>query len=365
MNVRSILGVFVLLAWMMPVGVAAQSVTQLFEKKSYESVAEYLTSIDSLEADEQAMVAYALLRLERFFLAEKAFIVAESSGQNSARFFHQFAQMYLVRDDYRKALNKLNRARQLAPEDLSIMHDKAAALMAIEEWQEASFLLRKMLKKRPDHAQYIALLGTCYLEKEEPLKALKLYDTYLPNVGSTVYDRDILWDCARIARYRLGDLPRAEEYLLQLTKLFPDYWEGQQELVQLYNMRKKFFSAEAILKQAAYAFEKRELPDAWMKSGYWMTDVIRLEFHRIHVYASLFDDDDHPSFKLFILDPKAQHVMGKMEIWKTSNDSYELRMETTLKKEQTQCTNVDDYGRLRSCIRRFAEELDAGYRANE
>lgn len=358
-------GVLVVLACTMPASVYAQTVTQQFEKKSFESVADYLTAIDSLEADEQAMVAYALLRLERFFLAEKAFLVAESSGQNTARFFHQFAQMYLVRDEYRKALNKLNRALQLAPEDLSILHDKAAALMAIEEWQEASFLLRKMLKKRPDHAQYIALLGSCYLEKEEPLKALKLYDTYLPNVGNTIYDRDILWDCARIARYRLGDLPRAEEYLLQLTKLFPNFWEGQQELVQLYNMRKKFFSAEAILTQAAYAFEKRELPDAWMKSGYWMTDVMRLEFHRIHVYASLFDDEDHPAFKLFILDPKAQHVKGKMEVWKTANDTYELRMETTLKKESRQCTKVDDYGRLRSCVKRFAEELDAGYRANE
>lgn len=335
-----------------------QSVRTLYNAQQYERTADYLDRIDSLNGEEQAMVAYALLRLERFFLAEKAFLAAETRGQSTARFFHQFAQMYMARSEFPAALNKLNKALLIAPDDLSVMHDKAASLMQIEDWLEASFLLRKMLRIRPHHPQYTALLGTCYLEKEEPLKALKLYDAYLPKLEHSTYDRDILWDCARIARYRLGDLPKAEEYLLTLTRVFPDFWIGQQELVQLYNMRKKFFSAEAIRKQAAYAYKQGELPNAWMRSGYWMVDVLLLENHRIHVYASLFDDEEHPTFKLFILDINQQHIRGKIEVWPADNNTYALKLKTTLKSEERVCKDSEDYARLRSCIKQFARVLD-------
>ena len=353
--VRSFLIVFFCVAQL---GVSAQSIRALFSANEFEKVGAYVNQIDSLHHNEQAMVAYALLRTERFYTAERAFMAAEENGHSNARFYHQFAQMYMARNEFPAALNKLNKALQLKPDDVMFLNDKAAALMQIEDWSEASFLLRKLLRMRPNNPKYTALLGTCYLEVEEPLKALRLYDAYLPHLGDTEFDRDILWDCARIARYRLGDLPKAEEYLLKLTNAFPDFWLGQQELVQLYNMRKKFFSAEAILKQAIYAYEKGKLPRDWMRSGYWMTDVITLNNHRIHVYASLFDDDEHPDFKLFILDPKQQHIRGKIDVWGGDNNSYDLKLETTLKSDEHKCTGVDDYARLRSCIKSYVSILD-------
>lgn len=314
--------------------------------------------MDSLDVDEQVLVAFALLNQQKFAVAELAFAKAYQSGATGVTFHEQYAQLYLAQNNIIGALNEFDRALSFAPNNLSILHDQAAALFLFEDWVEAAKVYRRLKKWEPNNPKVISMLGTCYLEMEEPVNALRLYENYLPHLGTSRYDRDILYDCGRIARYRLNDLLLAESYFEKLTQLFPNFWEGQQELVQLYNIRKKFFSAEAIILKAAYAYEKGDLPDAWQKSGYWMTDELVFDNHRVHIYASLLQDDKYPAFKLFILDLQNQHVRGKVEVFPTSADRYLIKLKTTLVERDKTCVEVADYAVLRSCIRSFLTILD-------
>jgi Flp pilus assembly protein TadD len=327
-----------------------QSIAQLYESNKWEKIAIRFQQLDSLDASEQALMAYTLLRLQRLDDAETAFRKAERNGANGPKFYRQMAQLCLMQSDQLAALKALNRGLMQSPKNPDVLHDKAAILFSLEYWADAALVLEQLLKIKPYNARYTAMLGQVYIELEEPLKALKFYEAYLPKIGNTIFDRDILWDCARIARYSLNNLPLAEEYLDQLSAKFPEYWEARQELVQIYILRKKFLSAERIMERARQEFSKNTLPDSWQKSGYWMIDALRFEEHQVHVYANLNPEIGELSYKLFILDNNQQHIKGKVDINKVSVD-YHLSIKTNLISETHQCKEVADYSGLRTCMR--------------
>lgn len=329
---------------------SGQSIAQLYESNKWEKIAIRFPQLDSLDASEQALMAYTLLRLKRLDDSETAFRKAERNGANGPKFYRQMAQLCLMQSDQMAALKALNRGLKQSPKNPDLLHDKAAILFSLEYWEDAAIVLEQLLKIKPYNARYTAMLGQVYLELEEPLKALKFYEAFLPKIGNTIFDRDILWDCARIARYSLNNLPLAEEYLDQLSAKFPEYWEARQELVQIYILRKKFLSAERIMERARQEFTKKTLPDSWQKSGYWMIDALRFEEHLVHVYANLNSKSKRPDYKLFILDNNQQHVKGKGEI--TGNDEdFLLLIETKLITETHQCKSPADYSELRTCIK--------------
>jgi hypothetical protein len=72
------------------------------------------------------------------------------------------------------------------------------------------------------------------------------------------------------------------------------------------------------------------------------------------------EDEAHPAFKLFILDKSRQHVRGKVEVWPAGKQNFRLKLETTLKKEEYLCQDVEDYAALRNCIRKYLERIEGG-----
>ncbi len=332
------------------ISLSGQSIAKLYENEKWDKIAEHFPYIDSLNASEQALMAYTLLRLQRLDDSEAAFRKAEQNGASGPKFYSQMAQLCLMQSDQLAALKAIKRGLRQSPKNIELLHDQAAILYSLEYWSDAEIVLLHLLQKKPHNPRYTAMLGHIYLEKEEPLKALKFYEKYLPQAANTIFDRDILWDCARIARYSLNNLPLAEEYLDQVILKFPDFWEAKQELVQIYILRKKYLSAERIMERARQEYSKNTLPDNWQKSGYWLIDVLSYDEHRVHVYANLNSESGRPDYKLFILDAGQQHVKGKVDITK-ENDDFHLSIETNLISETHKCTSPSDYSDLRTCMK--------------
>ena len=349
---------FFLLVFFFSLPVKSQTISQLYSNEKWDKIAPYLPKVDSLKSEEQALLAFTLLRLQRLDASEKVFILAEKNGAGGTRFYRQYAQLYLVQKDPMAALKVLKKGLNQSPQSVELMHDAAAIYYAEEMWSDAERVLRRLLKKKPNNPRYTAMLGNVMLEKDEPLAALQIYEAYLPNLGNTEFDRDILWDCARISRYRLSDLATAEKYLDMLEIHFPEFWEARQELVQINILRKKYLSAERLMERARQEFLRGKLPAAWQKSGYWMIDIIEFQEHRMHVYARLSSDDKSPEFKIFILDPGQQHVRGKAEIFRMNDSSYSLSLTTNLKSEKFRCDECTDYANLRNCIRKSLSVMD-------
>lgn len=336
----------------------SQTISQLYSSEKWDKITSYLSSADSLKSEEQALLAFTLLRLQRLEASEKVFILAEKNGAGGTRFYRQYAQLYLLQKDPMAALKVLKKGLNQSPQSTELMHDAAAIYYAEEMWVDAERVLRRLLKKKPNNPRYTAMLGNVMLEKDEPLAALQIYEAYLPNLGNTEFDRDILWDCARISRYRLSDLAAAEKYLDMLEIHFPEFWEARQELVQINILRKKYLSAERLMERARQEFLQGKLPPAWQKSGYWMIDIIDLQEHRLHVYTRLSKDKKSPDFKIFILDPGQQHVRGKAEIFRIDASNYSLSLSTNLKSEEFRCDECTDYANLRNCIRKSLAIMD-------
>jgi tetratricopeptide (TPR) repeat protein len=140
----------------------------------------------------------------------------------------------LRRQDFRAALDELQRAVELNPELASVHSLHGRALMAAGRRDEASAAFRKELERSPndfDANLYLGLLLKDEGKLDESLDRLRRADRLRPNDARVLYGLGAL----HVAAGRTEDAQRTLE---ELVKLVPDYTQGHVLLATVYFRQK-------------------------------------------------------------------------------------------------------------------------------
>lgn len=99
---------------------------QQFENGAYGNAARYFeiaTAHDATNGESWLGLAASYDRLRRFDLADDAYSKAEEHVGSSAAFFNNRGYSYLLRGDFNRAAQDLNRALQLAPDSETVRNN--------------------------------------------------------------------------------------------------------------------------------------------------------------------------------------------------------------------------------------------------
>jgi len=154
------------------------------------------------------------------------------------------ARLHLFGGLPERALELLERALVVAPDDPDVLTVRAAANAALGKLDDAVRDAERVVAEHPSHEHAVALLAGLYRNRGEIQPAIALIDTALEERHASVELRSI-----RAELYRsLGDLDRAEAELKQLIDLEPDKIGHRNRLVQFYLSTNRADDAEATLR---------------------------------------------------------------------------------------------------------------------
>jgi tetratricopeptide (TPR) repeat protein len=191
------------------------------EERNYDEAMQWLDRIDDGEQYVNARAREALIlgKLNRVEEARK--LLAETQTRNDdERRLLVLTEAQLLREAqrYQESLDLLTAALKDAPDDPALLYDTAMAAEKLDRVDLMEQHLRKLMELKPDDAQAFNALGYTFADRNIRLQeayeligqALKLApdDAYILDSKGWVY-------------FRMGDLPKARDYLERAWKRRP------------------------------------------------------------------------------------------------------------------------------------------------
>lgn len=109
---------------------------------------------------------------------------------------------------------------------------KAAQAFESEEFDQAIFYYKELLRSQPGNAKYTLFLGLAYMSSGKADAAINLYNTFKP--GGDKYDEDIQWYLA-LAYLQKGETRTAKVLMKDLTQSKGYYATTAAELMKKMN----------------------------------------------------------------------------------------------------------------------------------
>jgi tetratricopeptide (TPR) repeat protein len=195
------------------------------EERKYDEALKWLERIDDGEQYLTARLRQALLlgRMKRVDEARKllADLAAQPSRSDEERVQVVVAEGQILREArrYRESFDLLEAALAKAPDNTNLLYDTAMAAEKLDRIDVMEAHLRRMMKLKPDDAQAYNALGYTFADRNVRLQeAQQLVAQALKLAPSDGYILDSMgW-----VYYRLGDLPKAREYLERAWKGRPE-----------------------------------------------------------------------------------------------------------------------------------------------
>ncbi len=195
------------------------------EERKYDEALKWLERIDDGEQYLTARLRQALLlgRMKRVDEARKllADLAAQPTRSEEEKVQVVVAEGQLLREArrYRESFDLLEAALAKAPDNTNLLYDTAMAAEKLDRIDVMETHLRRMIELKPDNAQAYNALGYTFADRNLRLQeaqqlvaqALKLS----PNDG-------YILDSMGWVYYRLGDLPKAREFLERAWKGRPE-----------------------------------------------------------------------------------------------------------------------------------------------
>jgi tetratricopeptide (TPR) repeat protein len=192
------------------------------EEKRYAEALRWLDRVGGGEQYVNARVRRALVLGKMKRVEEGRKVLAETPvASNEERTQVVLAEAQLLREAkrYRDAFDVLAQGLARAPDDAGLLYDAAMAAERLDKLDVMESHLRQLIKLRPDNAHAYNALGYTFADRNIRLQeARELIEKAL----SLAPDDGYILDSMGWVHFRLGDLPRAREYLERAYKLKPE-----------------------------------------------------------------------------------------------------------------------------------------------
>lgn len=190
------------------------------EKKDFPAALKWYSQIESGEQFVPSRLRYAMILSKQGKLAEaREYLQKTNAGEQQVQMLIGEAQLLRDANQNAEAFKVLNQALQAQPDQPDLLYDHALTAEKLERFDILESNLTKLIKIRPDYAHAYNALGYSYAERNVRLEeAKKLIEKAMLLAPEDLFIVDSMgWTF-----YRMGDYPRAIEYLRRAWTGRPD-----------------------------------------------------------------------------------------------------------------------------------------------
>jgi len=190
------------------------------EKKDLPAALKWYSQVESGEQFVPSRLRYAMVLSKQGKLAEaREYLRSADAGEQQVQM--RIAEAQLLRDANQntEAFKVLAQALQEQPDQPDLLYDHALTAERLEKYDILESNLNKLIKLKPDHAHAYNALGYSFAERNVRLdEAKKLIEKAMLLAPEDLFIVDSMgW-----IYYRMGDYPRAIEYLRRAWNGRPD-----------------------------------------------------------------------------------------------------------------------------------------------
>ncbi len=190
------------------------------ERKDLPGALKWYSQIESGEQFIPSRLRYAQILSKQGKLAEaRDFLRNVNAGEQQTQMLIAEAQLLREVNQNAEAFKVLDTALAAQPDQPDLLYDRALTAEKLGRYDILEADLTKLIAIRPDHAHAYNALGYSYADRNVRLdEAKKLIEKAMALAPEDLYIVDSMgW-----AAYRMGDIPRALEYLRRAYKGRPD-----------------------------------------------------------------------------------------------------------------------------------------------
>jgi tetratricopeptide (TPR) repeat protein len=190
------------------------------EKKDFPTALRWYSQVESGEQFIPSRLRYAMILSKQGRLAEaREYLRTVDAGEQQVQMLIAEAQLLRDANQNAEAFKVLGQALQAQPEQPDLLYDHALTAEKLERFDILESNLTQLIKIRPDHAHAYNALGYSFAERNVRLdEAKKLIEKAMLLAPEDLFIVDSMgW-----TYYRMGDFPRAVEYLRRAWTGRPD-----------------------------------------------------------------------------------------------------------------------------------------------
>lgn len=148
----------------------------------------------------------------------------------AAGIYFAVANLQFTLDKFDDALNSINSALRISPNDITYLELKAGILRAQEKYSKAAETYETIISRNPDYTYGLYSLARMYQHLNQPEKAIRIYEKITEEIG---YDFDVLKRMYEIY-FDNKEYEKCIETLSAILKIYPFDTIYKKQLAALY-----------------------------------------------------------------------------------------------------------------------------------
>lgn len=302
----------------------AQSQIQgMFNQKRYEEIIAFAPNANKYGGQDIFRIGQSFMKLERDEDALKMFDQAIAKGYKNGEIYYAKGIAETNMQQYSLAQVSFRQALFYLPNRKKVLIELAACYYKAQELDSALSVYQKIEANWGDY--YPALLMSCQImhEQEAYAKALDCYYTKLPALKKdNYYYREALESVMRLEWHRFDRYDKAETAIKNLMAAFPDDYEYNMLLMQLYNYTGKYELAAVQEEYIMAGYKGLKLRNSYYQKGVMIVEQFDTAQYHIEVYRNFQPELDRDCvYKAYIFNSNGTRPLGKTEVILTDSIS--------------------------------------------
>ena len=302
----------------------AQSQIQgMFNQKRYTEIIAFAPNASKYSGQDIFRIGQSFMKLERDEEAVNMFDQAIEKGYKNGEIYYAkgIAETNLQR--YSVAQVSFRQALFYLPKRKKVLIELAGCYYKAQELDSALSVYQEIESNWGDY--YPALLMTCQImhEQEAYAKALDCYYTKLPALKKdNYYYREALESVMRLEWQVFKRYDKAETAIKNLMTTFPDDYEYNILLMQLYNNTRDYEKAQVQEEYIMAGYKGLKLANSYYQKGAMIVEQLDTLQYHIEVYRNFQPEMENDCiYKAYIFNSNGTRPLGKIAVNRTDTIS--------------------------------------------
>ena len=309
-------GTTLILAFFMTIGSYAQSmIDKMYKQKRYEEIVTYAPKADKYGGRDIFRIGQSFIMLKRDEEAVEMFDKAINKGYKDGEIYFAKGVAEANLERYQVAQQSFRQALYFMPKRKKVLIELAACYYKNNDLDSALKTYQTIESNWGDY--YPALVMSCQIlnEQGKPRKALDCYYGKLRVLErDKYYYRMALEDIMRTEWHAMANYGKAEIALKNLMDAFPNQYEYNILLMQLFNETERFEKARDQEQYILEGYKNLKLSEKYYQKGAVLVEQLDTGQYQIEVFRNFQPEKHNGTFyRAFIFNYDASRPLGKIE----------------------------------------------------
>jgi tetratricopeptide (TPR) repeat protein len=300
-------------------GYAQSKAEKLFQTKKWSELVAMKGEAKRLSGKDIYRIGQGCMKEKQDTAAIRMFRMSIKKGYKTGDLYYNLGICYNQVELYPEAVHALNNALYLVPDRKIYLLEKAASFYSMNELDSALATYQYVQKGYPKN-QFSAYMVCLVLHEQEKLnQCLKCYYGSLQKYKDhNKFYRMSLESIVRLEWHNTNRLDKAEAGIKKLMDAYPNNFEYNMWLTQLYHQQNLFAEAKPLILAINNAYSNQQLSNAYYTKGNFLIDAFDSEFYYIESYQWFRPEKNNIFYTIFLFSPLNHNPNGKFIVQKTS-----------------------------------------------